>query len=144
MSEMKTRLFVGGLHRSTIQDSDVVQLFSSFGSVEDFVRIPDKEYTAYCSDSVHKDVYERNFAYVSLEVEEERHAKRAVGALNGTKWKGCSLRCQFAKPSGIEKVLGERKRCDEEDEEDKDKAGGAVYPIAEAPLRLEMAPFASS
>jgi RNA recognition motif-containing protein len=131
---MKTRLFIGGLDRSTIQDSDVVKLFSSFGTVEDFVRIPNKYYS---SGSVHKDVYERSFAYVSLDVEEEKHAKRAVGALNGTKWNGCSLRCQFAKPSGIEKVMDEIKTCEHEKKEEdvrSNEKGGMK--IAEAPLRL--------
>eukprot|EP00890_Picochlorum_soloecismus_P004158 jgi/Picsp_1/4743/NSC_02112-R1_nucleolar protein 8-like len=140
---MKTRLFVGGLNKSTIQDSDVVKLFSSFGRVEDFERIPDKEYAVYFG-SVHRDVYERSFAYVSLEVEEEKHAKRAVGALNGTKWKGCSLRCQFAKPSGIEKVLNEIKTCEDEKEEDGEGKAGQSISMAEAPQRLKMAPFPSS
>jgi len=113
----RCRIFVGGLLES-IGDADVEKLFSSFGKVIGLDRMGYKERTFYRRNKHVRVRYERRIAFLTLEVAEDKVALKAVKALNGTKWKGATLRCQLAKPSGLERVRHEIDKGHEEEEEE--------------------------
>lgn len=108
---MHERIFIGGLLDS-IQDADLVKLFSSFGKVIDIDRMDYKERRYLKGTKLMRLRYERRIAYLTLDVKEDKAVQRAVRALHGTKWKGATLRCQLARPSGLDRI---RKEIEEEE-----------------------------
>ena len=121
----RCRIFVGGLLES-IGDADVEKLFSSFGKVIGLDRMGYKERTFYRRNKHVRVRYERRIAFLTLEVAEDKVALKAVRALNGTKWKGATLRCQLAKPSGLERV---RKEIDMDNEQEEEKEEDSVEKV---------------
>lgn len=103
---MHARIFIGGLLDS-IQDADIVKLFSSFGKVMDIDRMDYKERRYLKGTKLMRLRYERRIAFLTLDVKEDKAVQRAVRALHGTKWKGATLRCQLAKPSGLDRIRNE-------------------------------------
>jgi hypothetical protein len=86
------RIYVGGL-TETVTPVDLENLFSRFGSVSD--------------TSVHMK-NESRFGYVNVEVTPENE-KRMMTLLNGTKWKGATLKVQDAKATFVEKWESKRR-----------------------------------
>ncbi|KAI8111013.1 hypothetical protein M9434_004586 [Picochlorum sp. BPE23] len=120
---MHARIFIGGLLDS-IQDADIVKLFSSFGKVMDIDRMDYKERRYLKGTKLMRLRYERRIAFLTLDVKEDKAVQRAVRALHGTKWKGATLRCQLAKPSGLDRIRNEieeeRNHHDFDDNEDQE------------------------
>jgi hypothetical protein len=85
------RVYVGGL-TETVTSSDLENLFLKFGSVSEA--------------SVHLKNQSR-FGYVTVEVTPEND-KRMMSLLNGTKWKGATLKVQEAKATFSEKWEAKR------------------------------------
>lgn len=103
---MHARIFIGGLLDS-IQDADIVKLFSSFGKVIGIDRMDYKERRYLKGTKLMRLRYERRIAFLTLDAKEDKAVQRAVRALHGTKWKGATLRCQLAKPSGLDRIRNE-------------------------------------
>lgn len=115
------RLFLGGL-LDAHADADVSALFASFGitvvSIDRFG--PYKERIFYRRDKRVRARYERRMAFITCRVAGEKDSalivEKATRLLHGTRWKGTTLRCQFARPRGID-VIREEIRLDRKEEE---------------------------
>lgn len=109
--EEKTwRVFVGGLLEAH-SDADVSSLFASFGiKVLSIDRLgPYKERVYYRRDKRIRARYERRIAFLTCRTagESDGPLQKALRSLHGTRWKGTTLRCQIAKPSGIDVIRDE-------------------------------------
>lgn len=81
---MNKKLYVGGLAYS-VTDTQLQQLFASYGKVESANVITDRE-----TDR------SRGFGFVEMSTQEE--AEKAIASLNGTQHDGRSLTVNISKP----------------------------------------------
>lgn len=81
---MNKKLYVGGLAYS-VTDTQLQQLFASYGKVESANVITDRE-----TDR------SRGFGFVEMSTQEE--AEKAIAGLNGTQHEGRTLKVNISKP----------------------------------------------
>ena len=135
--EKTWRVFVGGLLEAH-SDADVSSLFASFGiTVLSIDRLgPYKERVYYRRHKRVRARYERRIAFLTCRTagESDGPLQKALRSLHGTRWKGTTLRCQIAKPSGID-IIREEIEMDErlKDGDDVDEASD-VLPMYQGDL----------
>lgn len=83
------RLFVGGLVPE-VTPEDLKTRFASFGAVAGCEIAPPKFY--------YGQVFQRGFGYVDLVPKDPTSLAKCLSLYNGSKWRGCVLRCGIARP----------------------------------------------
>jgi RNA recognition motif-containing protein len=100
------RLYIGGLPPS-LTPEDLAQRFKSFGDVKSAEVAPDKVYPSP-RPGAKPMRFPRNFGFVSIVPKDEKSLERAMAAYNGSAWRGSTLRCKLATPSGPDYVAVEK------------------------------------
>ena len=97
------RLFLGGLPPD-VTPEQLVQRFAAFGAVTDAHVAAPKTYAALPSDAG----FYRGFGFVELQPQDDAALRRALAAYSGSKWRGHVLRCQLARPDGLQRLREEQ------------------------------------